>query len=452
MKSVKESSRFWWLFAAYGLICLCIAIWGQVPWRSDSLNYYRFAQESIALHNWFPHTKSVHYDWIATPLYINILIATLKIFQTPTSLLVLAVGFNLVQLYLIHRLTERFFGAKAAWIAALVYVLYLNNLGLVLLNYTELPFGCFVLLSLYFFTAQPSLAHFYLAGLTAGLALGIRPTMAPLIGIYGAWIVFTFWKAHRYQWITYTGILALGLATYIVPAGLYSKHSIGYFIFTSNTGPANMVMSAFEGATGVYNDTIFKTDSVLLSKTTFSEKNAYLTKRSVEWIKSHPFRWLSFWPRKFTATFTTDDIAIGQLLGGRWTLNQWMSDSKLPIEQQLFRQEPFSFRIAFYLFQGWQQLFYLFLFGIWGYQFYNFWKKRLTAPLIALLLNGFTVLGLLLTFVGSVGMPRYKYTYLVVSIILIAPILQQLFSLEKQKKVSINSAEEVDSVNSYSLK
>ncbi len=427
VKPIKESKRFWRLFAVYGLVCLCVALFSNVSWKSDSMTYYRFAKEALAAGSGFPNANAIYNSCISAPVLINILIITLKIFQTPTSLLVLAVGFNLVQLYLIYRLTERFFGTKAAWIASLLYVLYLNNLGLVLLNYTELPFGCFALASLYFFTAKPRPIHFYLAGITTGLALGIRPTIVPMIGIYVLWIGINFWKNRNFQLLQYGAVLLLGVCTYVVPMGLYSKHNTGHFIYTSTTGPENLAMSSFDGATGVYNNTPFKQEAYL-SKKTFIEKNTYLNERSFEWIKKHPIRWISFWPRKFKTTFTTDDIAIWQLLGGKWTLNQWQADRKLPANKQLFTQESRFFRTIFYFLQGWHQLFYLFLMGLWGYQFFYFWKNRLTTPVIVWLLNGFTVLGLVFTFVGSVGMPRYKYTYLVASIILIAPLLQRLIS------------------------
>jgi len=307
-----------------------------------------------------------------------------------------------------------------------------------LLNYTELPFGCFALASLYFFTAKPRPYNFYLAGLMAGLALGIRPTIIPMIGTYGLWMAFRFWQERNYQWLKYAIVLLLGVCTYVIPMGLYSKHNTSYFIYTSTTGPENLAMSSFDGATGVYNNTPFKQEAYL-SKKTFFEKNTYLSERSLEWIKKHPLRWISFWPRKFKTTFTTDDIAVWQLLGGKWSLNQWQADRKLPTNEQLFTQEPRSFRIAFYLLQGWHQLFYLLLMGLWGYQFFYFWKNRLTTPLIVWLLNGFTVLGLVFTFVGSVGMPRYKYSYLVASIILIAPLLQRLISPKRpQIKRRIN--------------
>jgi hypothetical protein len=128
LKPVKESYPFWGLFTLYGLVCLIIALSTDVTWKSDSMTYYRFAKEALAASSGFPNADAIYNSRISAPVLINILILILKIFQTPVSLLVLAVVFNLVQLYLIYRLTERFFGTKAAWIASLLYVFYLKQL------------------------------------------------------------------------------------------------------------------------------------------------------------------------------------------------------------------------------------------------------------------------------------------------------------------------------------
>ncbi|MEZ4904640.1 MAG: hypothetical protein R2822_24290 [Spirosomataceae bacterium] len=186
-------------------------------------------------------------------------------------------------------------------------------------------------------------------------------------------------------------------------------------------------MSGFDGATGVYNDTILKNDSIYLSKKTFYEKGDYIQQRATQWIIRHPVQWLSFWPRKIKATFTNDDIAVSPLLGNpSWNFENFIKELKLPKSQQLFWKEPLGYQIAFLLVQLFQYGFYLLLLGCWVYQLIYYWQRHNQTPLIVWMINGFTFLGLLMTYTGSQGNLRYKYPYLVISFILIAPVVVTL--------------------------
>lgn len=421
--------RFWWLFLIYALVCFSFALFQHYPLKSDSLIYYRWASQTAQMGTFFPYPQSIYEPWLASLFHINLGALFLRIYNEPVTLHLLNAVINLLQLYLIYRLTLQFFGKQSAWIAACMYVLYLNNLGFVVLNFSELTFTACILLSLYFYFQQPNFTRGLAAGLTAGFALGSRPLAIALLFIYG---IVWLWKlknklpAYHNQLIG----IAVGVIMFVIPMGMYSKSQTGQFVFSTTTGPINLLMSGFDGATGVYNDTILKNDSIYLSKRTFYEKGDYIQTRAMKWIFGHPVKWLSFWPRKIKATFINDDIAVSPLLGNpAWNFENFIKDIKRPKAQQRFWDEPFGYCIGFLCVQIFQFSFYLILLALWGYQVVYYWRRRNNTPLIVWIINGFAFLGLMMTYIGSQGNLRYKYPYLVIAFIIISPIV---FFLKEQ--------------------
>ena len=106
-----------------------------------------------------------------------------------------------------------------------------------------------MLASLWFYFKNPTFFNGLLSGLMAGLALGARPLMFALVLVYSliwAWNWFKKQPLHG----QFVGIL-IGLLTYIVVMGSYSKQQTGHFLYSTTTGPLNLLMSSFDGATGV---------------------------------------------------------------------------------------------------------------------------------------------------------------------------------------------------------
>jgi len=419
----KPTKRFWWLFGVYAVICVGFAVFRQYPLYSDSLIYFTWASQAAQMHTWFPYPETIYDPWLASLFHVNLGALFLRIHNAPVTLHLLNVAANLTQLYLVYRLTLKFFGEQSAWIAAWMYVLYLNSLGLVVLNLSELTFTACTLLCIWFYVQKPAFTWGLLSGLMAGFALGCRPLIVALLLVYGLVWLWTWRYKKRNNYTQLIGIV-LGVLLFVVPMGMYSKSQTGQFVYSTTTGPINLLMSGFDGATGVYNDSILKNDSVYLSKKTFYEKGEYIQTRAVQWIVSHPTKWLSFWPHKIKTTFVNDDIAISPLLGNpNWRFERFIKDARLPRQQRQFWQQSLVYCAAFLAIHTFQCTYYLLLLGLWGYQLVYYWRRRHTAPLIVWIINGFTFLGFLMTYVGSQGNLRYKYPYLVISLILFAPIV-----------------------------
>ncbi|WP_428659413.1 ArnT family glycosyltransferase [Runella sp.] len=432
--ATKSTKSFWWLFGLYAVICVGFAIFRQYPLRSDSLVYFTWASRAAQMRTWFPYPETIYDPWLASLFHVNLGALFLRIYNATVTVHLLNAGINLLQLYLVYRLTLKFFGEQSALTAAWMYVLYLNSLGLVVLNLSELTFTTCTLLSSWFYFQKPNFKWGFLSGLMAGFALGCRPLIVALLLIYGLVWLWNWKFNQRNDYKQLIGI-GLGVLLFVLPMGMYSKSQTGQFVYSTTTGPINLLMSGFDGATGIYNDSILKNDSVYLSKKTFYEKGDYIQNRAVKWIVGHPAKWLSFWPLKIKTTFVNDDIAISPLLGNpNWNFERFIKDARQPRAKRQFWQQPLAYCIAFLTIHTLQFGYYLLLLGVWGYQLVFYWRQRPTAPLIVWVVNGFTFLGFMMTYVGSQGNLRYKYPYLVISFIIIAPVITFLKNVIAQRK------------------
>ena len=407
------------LLLFYMVIQIILVLFFPLPFTSDSAANLLFAQAALQENTYYPNPSSLYSVAIIAPVYINYLIVLLKVSNGPAIIFFSNILLNTLQLILLFKVTEKIFDTRAAIVAGFLYVLYLSNLGLIFLNLTELPFGILILTSLYLYISSPSLRNGLLCGFTIGLAIGVRPTAWGLIlAILIVYIIQVFQhKPHHWKM---AGIV-MGIMIYIIPMGLLSKQNIGRFEFTSATGPANLIMSANPRAKGVFDPHILIHDSIYLSKKTYVEKNEYLLDRSIEYIRGHPWHWISLIPRKFYSTFISDGWAIPQLLHSpKWDLNVYLKGNE-EIKKDFHKEVPF-FRITFWVLNIWQQAIYGILFVFFICQLYSFVRgKHFTYE--ALIINLFIVSGIGLTILAAVGSPRYKYNFVIVGIVLVSPLI-----------------------------
>lgn len=416
----------------YVVVQTVYVVFFPLPFISDSAKYLLFAQSAIIENTYYPNPSSIFSEWLVAPVYMNYLILLLTLNNSVSIILYSNILLNVVQLALLFKVTEKIFGRKEATVAAVIYMLYLNNVGLVLLNLTELPFGLFVLVSIYFFISKKAFKNYLLCGVACGLAIGIRPTAwALVLSFFIVSITQLFQgKEKPAQFV----LILVGILLYIIPMGLIAKRNIGRFEFTSTTGPANIIMSANPRAKGVFDPYFFYNDSIYLTKKTYVERNEYLITRSKEYIIEHPWKWLSLIPRKIYSTFISDGWGVPQLLNSqKWDINVYLKGKGQT--RQEFQEETFLFRTAFWTLNIWQQLIYGFIAFFFLVQLYVFIKGRNFSS-ERLMINLFIIIGTGLTVASSVGNPRYKYNFLIVAIIVVSPVVAGLLrKFENVKKL-----------------
>jgi hypothetical protein len=332
---------------------------------------------------------------------------------------------------LVYRVTEKIYSKAAAQLAAIIYILYLNNLGLVLVNYTELLFGIFVLSSIYFFISSEKNRNFLLCGLFVGLAIGVRPTGYALIASFlGIYIIQLFRKDYQHKKIT---LILCGMLVYVFFMGTLSTRNINHFEYTSTTGPANLIMSANPNAKGVYDAHFTDTDSIYKTKKTYYDRNEYLMNQSIQFIKENPFRWVSLIPRKIYSMFIYDGWAVNKVLNREiWDLNNYLKgDSDV---RNQFNAEPVRIRLGFWVLHTWQYIIYGLIMVMFLLKLATI--KKWISSKHDLLLIIFIISGVSLTILSSIGNARYKYNFIIVGIVAISPLIINLLNRVRDGKNS----------------
>jgi 4-amino-4-deoxy-L-arabinose transferase-like glycosyltransferase len=410
------------LIVVYLLVQLVYVFFFHVPFTSDSANYVKFARMAIQEGTYYPNPSSIFNEWLVAPVYINYLVLLLSIKDNITIILVLNILLNLIQLALVFGITRKLYNSRAACVAALLYMLYLNNLGLVMLNLTEFMFGIFVLLAIWFYISESSTRNALLCGLFTGLSIGVRPTGWTLIIVflvlYGIDLLLK--KASHRK----IALIFAGVTLYMVPMGLLSERNIHRFEYMSTTGPANLIMSSTPRAKGVFDAHFFKNDSVYKTKKTYPERDQYMMQQAKAYIQEHPVAWLSLIPRKIYSTFISDGWTLEFLLhNNQWNLNTYLKGDRQV--KEAFHRQGTAFIAGFWILNIWQQLIYGFIMIFFLYQLVLLIRKKFRTD--DLIINLFILTGTGLSILSSVGNPRYKYNFLILAIILISPVVVQLY-------------------------
>ena len=137
-------SKFNYILSAYFIIQILLLFKFPINYSSDSGYYFKLAQDCISNHGLYPLPQHLFEDFIVAPLYVNIIAFLLLIFNSSVTIGIFNILLSAIQIFLLYKIVEKIINEKAARISVMLYILYLNNLGLELLNLTELFFTVFV--------------------------------------------------------------------------------------------------------------------------------------------------------------------------------------------------------------------------------------------------------------------------------------------------------------------
>jgi hypothetical protein len=303
-------------------------------------------------------------------------------------------------------------------------MLYLNTIGLVLQNYTELFFTLLIVSSVYFSQINKKFSLF-VSGILLGGAIAVRPlgwalllsfiTIQLLASIKTKKIIFDYF-------LIYAGTLI-----FIVLFGLFTYSHFGRFEYTATTGPVNLLIGANDDATGGFNSIIYEKGKAGYLENpgalTYLEKSEFYREQALEWIAKHPVKWVSLAPLKLLHSFGWDDIALSSLLGyheinfGRALKN-------------LITGNDSSVFISYFLFLSLNHIYYyliiiaivLGIFQVLKSKWSNFGIK------IIFIYSLISILIIMIT----VGTPRYKYPVFILLLPFAASYFHIKFGTEKQ--------------------
>ncbi|MBE0573184.1 MAG: glycosyltransferase family 39 protein [Ignavibacteriaceae bacterium] len=426
------SSKIKYILLFYAFIQLIVILTLETNYRSDSLYYYKLAQECIEQAEFYPAKQHLYEDYIVAPLYINTLIIFLTIYNSTIIISFLNLAVILLQIMLLYKITKKIFSEDIARLTILLFIFYVNTLGLMLQNYTELFFLLLITASIYFYLLHKNI-YLSLSGVFIGGAIAVRPLGWALLLAFISVQIFTSIK-NKSILLNYFYIYS-GTLLFIILFGGFTFSHFGKFEFTSTTGPVNLLLGANVDATGGFNSTVLENGKAgYIEDTealTYIQKGEFYQDQAMRWITDNPLKWLSLAPLKLLHTYGWDDISLSSLLGYNDTnflrvtrmlysegdLSKALPNSNLT-DQTLY----FSVLIISHLY------YYLLLLAI-AFGIYNLFKKKLNTNLSSLIL--FFVFFATLMIMITVGAPRYKYPMLILLLPFTASYIDMKFGLSK---------------------
>ncbi len=308
------SSKIKYILLFYAFIQLTLIVTLETNYRSDSLYYYKLAQECIERAEFYPAKQHLNEDYIVAPLYINTLIIFLTIYNSTIIISLLNLVIILLQIMLLYKITKKIFPEDIARLTILLFILYINTLGLILQNYTELFFLLLITVSIYFYLLHKNI-YLILSGICIGGAIAVRPLGWALLLAFISIQIFTSIKKKKilfnYFYI-YSGTLL-----FIILFGGFIYSHFGKFEFTSTTGPINFLLGANDDATGGFNSMVLekgKAGYIENPETlTYIQTGEFYQDQAIRWITDNPLKWLSLAPLKLLHSYGWDDISVSSL-------------------------------------------------------------------------------------------------------------------------------------------
>ena len=408
------------ILVIYFVSQVLLVIFWQLPFTSDSLYYYKLAQDCLKYHCIYPAKAQLYEDYISAPLYVNITIIALLICNSLKTIGILNVLLNALQMYLFFNLSEKLFDRRTSLVGLLLYMLYLNTVGMVLMNLTELLFGVLILTAIIFFYKN-SVKSFFLSGLFAAASIAVRPMGWGLASAF--FIILIIRTIKKEKMLKGLSAVVLGVSIFILVYGTITKISFGDFIFSSSNGPVNLIIGANDDATGAFNTKVFDQGKIGYignpAAMTYVEKGKYWQENAEGWILAHPFKWLSLIPRKIFFMFILDDFTIPYLshIDGLYLpkLTKMIIQGKL---FQTFTGKPFYLAILYFIILIFNYIYYFYimlilLFSIIKIRVHRIFNSKFF-PIIL-----FILLGLFITIIAY-GDARYKYPYMLFIILFVS--------------------------------
>jgi len=440
LKSIFDflDQHFIKLLLGYLAVQLLLIFIYPLEFTSDSVYYWRLAQDCLSHSSFYPATIHLYEDYVVAPLYINLLVVVLKVFNSKISIGILNILINFGQLYFVFRVTEKIADYRTAKIATVIYIFYLSTLGLILFNLTELFFNLLIFASINFYLNKNS-SSFFLAGILLAASIAVRPIGWALLAAY---LIDQFVLKRNIKNYLYNSlVLTAGFLLFILLFGLFTYNNFGRFIFTSTTGSVNLIMGANDQATGAFNAKVFepgKAGFIVNPETkTYIEKDEFWYGQAKRWIEKHPLKYISLFPMKLVHMFIWDDFSVHKILNFKdWNLyriTKYLLIKKGNVEflgpgHSLFSKiSLIALLIIHHIY--YYSILFLFLAAIYFNRKSIFRENGLSALLL------FIIFGVGIHLI-TVGDARYKYPYIISMIIIIAPTIKNYF---ENKKLKINS-------------
>lgn len=270
---------------------------------SDPGTYVLLARDCFRDGTLYPNYSHLYSSYVFNPGWVNFIVLWLKVFGNTSDLVYTQVVFNALSLLLIYLICRRLFNNRIiAYLAIFIYMLIPSVFTISVHLFSEPFFIVLSLTSLYFCLLGNKYAYF--SGLFLALAMWTRPIALGWLIACLFWYIIKQkdWKSAVRHIVMY-GITCLVIA-------ICTHQNYPNYLYKSTTGGVNLIMGANDDATGGYCPSVFQEgkmgyipDSVLC-KLTVNEKDSVWTARSLQWIFSHPSKYLLLSFKKLYALYS----------------------------------------------------------------------------------------------------------------------------------------------------
>jgi hypothetical protein len=330
-------------------------------------------------------------------------------------------------MFFVYKITQKYFDEKTAKLSVILYILYLNTAGLVLFNNTELFFTLLIVSSIYFYNNKTA-SSFLISGILLGASIAVRPAGWALLVSYLFIFGLDIFRVKKFD-VKPLAVIS-GILLFILLFGGFNYLHFKRFIFTSSTGPVNLLLGANETATGGFDARVYENGNAGYianpDSMTYIQKGDFYFKQSTEWIERNPVKWIGLMSMKLIHTFVYDDIAISALAGAEeWNLIKSVKNIFTGSWNNVLPSKYFHTNTVYVLIQILHHFYYFLLIYLSIFWFVDQVKKKNFDEYIVIHLL-FVLIGILMIMV-TVGTPRYKYPFIIVMIPFISSYLKPKF-------------------------
>jgi hypothetical protein len=213
---------------------------------------------------------------------------------------------------LTYALGRQLFDPRNACRAALLLSLMPSQIFYSIMPLADIPFSFLVLLLIYLLNVRQSWKTVLLAGLVFGLAMLIKPVIIFFPVFYA---VYRFWRDRRWRPVLLRAAMIVILGELILlPWQIRNARVFDTFVLVSNNGGYNLWMGNNPNSSGgVLPETFYIQQDTLrwmYQELSEAERDRYASIQGITYIKTHPFRALALWPKKFLHLFVKDSKCI----------------------------------------------------------------------------------------------------------------------------------------------
>ncbi|PNU03846.1 glycosyltransferase family 39 protein [Novosphingobium guangzhouense] len=306
------------IWALYFALRAAVLLIDVAP-TSDAEWYYTRAASLAVGRGYLDNAGAPTAFWPAGwPIALSLVFSQFGVSQVALGL------FNLASAMLIGALTlvlgRRLFGSEGAARAGLLLLaVYPNAIGYVPLALTEVFYTALLMAGCWVIVTRTSRWHLVSAGLLFGVATLVKAQTLVVVPLLFAieWLrMGQMWK--RLPGLVSEGLLVLALAALTVaPWTIRNEMQLGHWVAVSTNGGYTLLTGNHDTATGDYTPDA-PVVKELMARTGLDEvqRDAEARRLGMEWITSHPDRFVKLAPKKFLRLWLPDGEAEWAYQGG----------------------------------------------------------------------------------------------------------------------------------------